>query len=176
MISAVWPQEAFLRFMSNQIACLENQPVRDHMSLEEAAVAVWIRPIENLDYYCGGAVIGFLLDLTIRANRRNLRSLDDVMRALFAATKHPRYGGYSEGGLMRALSAAAGDDMEPFLTTWARTAGTQEYAAVLSRVGLDLSVTAGEDGKRSFSLRRADAQPQAASTVLDGITAEAPRE
>lgn len=171
MISAVWPQEAFLRFMSNQIACLENQPVRDHMSLEEAAVAVWIRPIENLDYYCGGAVIGFLLDLTIRANRR-----DDVMRALFAATKHPRYGGYSEGGLMRALSAAAGDDMEPFLTTWARTAGTQEYAAVLSRVGLDLSVTAGEDGKRSFSLRRADAQPQAASTVLDGITAEAPRE
>lgn len=66
--------------------------------------------------------------------------------------------------------------MEPFLTTWARTAGAQEYAAVLSRAGLDLSITAGEDGKRSFSLRRADAQPQAASTVLDGITAEAPRE
>ena len=62
------------------------------MSAEEASFNSWIkeyRPDENsvnsqISYYDKGELLGLLLDLEIRRRTNSAKSLDDVMRTLYA--------------------------------------------------------------------------------------------
>ena len=71
---------------------MQNTPGRLEQSVEESSFDSWIkfyRPDENsvnsqISYYDKGAILGLLLDLEIRKRSNGAKSLDDVMRYLYA--------------------------------------------------------------------------------------------
>ena len=135
--AGILSQDEFLRWISRAVSCHEDQPLRASESLEEAAVAEWVRPVENLDYYRGGEVVGFLLDTTIRVRTGGVRSLDDVMRALYGASRRRGYRGYGDADLVRTIRAASGLDLGPVLVKWTKEAAEIDYGAVLAGSGLE---------------------------------------
>jgi predicted metalloprotease with PDZ domain len=82
----------FLRENAKAIQALQNTPGRLVMSVEESSFDTWIkyyRQDENsvnsqVDYYDKGAILGLLLDLEIRKQSHGAKSLDDIMRYLYA--------------------------------------------------------------------------------------------
>ncbi len=68
---------------------LKARPANAWQSAEQSSLDTWLenssvynRPENSVSYYTKGAVLGVLLDLWIRQQTNNARSLDDMMRAM----------------------------------------------------------------------------------------------
>ncbi len=82
-------RQNFYQLLAAEIQELEERPARRFQSVEEAGREAWfekypeyLRPDRSISYYNKGALLGFLLDLSIRHASRNQHSLDDLMRRL----------------------------------------------------------------------------------------------
>ena len=90
--AGVATRDEYLDALSAQIRSLQTTPGRLEQSVEAASYDAWIKyyrtdentPNTSISYYVKGAVIGFLLDAHIRRLTDGSKSLDDVMRAMFA--------------------------------------------------------------------------------------------
>jgi predicted metalloprotease with PDZ domain len=138
----------FLDSAANSFQELQNRPGRLAMSVEEASFDTWIkqyRPDENsrnsqVDYYSKGSILGLLLDLEIRKRSQNKKSLDDVMRYLYAEFfKKDR--NYTPEDFQKACELMAGTSLDEFFTKYVR--GTEElnYDESLGAAGLHLDTT-----------------------------------
>ncbi|NTU78187.1 MAG: M61 family metallopeptidase, partial [Chloroflexales bacterium] len=84
--------ERFFEILADEIVKLQSQPGRHLQSVEQSSFDAWIklyRPDEysansSISYYLKGSLVCMLLDMKIRAATGGARSLDDVMRLLFA--------------------------------------------------------------------------------------------
>jgi predicted metalloprotease with PDZ domain len=137
------PTKPFLAKWSEQVAEYLQIPGRHARSLEEASFLSWIdlyRPFEDtpnvsVSYYLKGALVSCALDLELRHRTGNQKSLDDVMRHLWA-----RYGvpdqGLGETEFPEIVHAATGEDIREFHRRY--IAGTEEldFATVLGYAGL----------------------------------------
>jgi predicted metalloprotease with PDZ domain len=141
-------EEDFLSASAKAIQDLQNTPGRLVMSAEEASFDAWIkyyRPDENsvnsqISYYDKGALLGMLLDLTIRQRSNGARSLDDVMRYLY--TEYYKKGrNYTPADFQRACELAAQTSLEDFFTRYVRGRDELDYNAALGGVGLRLDTT-----------------------------------
>jgi predicted metalloprotease with PDZ domain len=145
----------YLDSVARSFQNLQETPGRLEMSAEEASFDAWIkyyRPDENsinssISYYDTGAILGLLLDMEIRKRSNGARSLDDVMRALYAEFfKQNR--NYTPADFQRAAEGAAGGSLEEFFKAYVRGREELDYNAALAVVGLRLDTTgAGEGGK-----------------------------
>jgi predicted metalloprotease with PDZ domain len=133
---------------SGTIRALEETPGRQQMSLEEGSFDAWIkeyRPDENsvntqVSYYTKGAVVGMLLDLTIRARTQGAKSLDDVMRAMwvqFGKTDK----NYTPQDFQRVCEQVAGGTLEPFFAKYVRGREEIDYTPLLAPFGVELLKT-----------------------------------
>ena len=138
----------YLNLVAKAIQDLQNTPGRLVMSVEEASFDAWIkfyRPDENsinsqISYYDKGAILGLLLDLHIRQRSKGKRSLDDVMRYLYAEySKKGR--NYTPEDFQRAAEWAAGSSLDDFFTRAVRGREELDYNAALKGVGLRLETT-----------------------------------
>jgi len=135
-------QDEYLETLSAQLRRLEQTPGRLVQPLAMASYDAWIkyyRPDENssnsrVGYYSKGAVVGFLLDAKIREATQNARSLDDVMRALYARASGPR--GYTEQDFRALATEIAGVDLNPFFTQAVDQAGELDTEPALRYLGL----------------------------------------
>ncbi|HZP01670.1 MAG TPA: hypothetical protein VFD30_15385 [Terriglobia bacterium] len=82
-------RRVFYDDLAAEIQQLQSRPARRWQSVEEAGLEAWfekypdyVQPERSISYYNKGALVGFLLDLAIRAATANRASLDDIMRAL----------------------------------------------------------------------------------------------
>jgi predicted metalloprotease with PDZ domain len=96
-------------------------------------------------YYTSGAGRALYLDLHIRANTANRRSLDDVFNALKHrtwdapnASYYLQGRGYTELDVERAASEVAGEDMHPWFERYVAGTDDLDYDALLARAGLRL--------------------------------------
>ncbi len=128
----------FLSDMAGRISQLDTNPARLKISAEEASRKGWeggSMGFGGLDYYNKGSVLGFLLDVEIRAATANARSLDDVMRLL-----DEEYGkkdrGYAEDGLLKAINRVAGRDLTEFYNLYVRNPGEIAWNEILAKSGL----------------------------------------
>lgn len=142
------PSAYFKEIATNEIRRLESIPGRTVQSLEDASFDAWIklyRPDEHtvnstVSYYLKGSLMTWLLDLWLRARTDNERSLDDVMRALWAHYQATGEG-YDEGTFGQWIAEATGvsrDEIEGFLEVYMRRPGPVDFDTPLSRVGLSL--------------------------------------
>ncbi len=150
----------YLARVANAIRTLQNTPGRFEMSIEEASFDAWIkyyRPDENtinssVSYYDKGGIVALLLDLEIRRRSRNAKSLDDVMRALYAEfAKRDR--NFTPEDFQRAAEAAAGASLEEFFRRYVRGREELDYNAAFAAAGLQLltgSETAGAPPRPHF--------------------------
>ena len=138
----------YLQRVGGNIQSLQSTPGRLLMSAEEASFDAWIkyyRPDENainsqVSYYTKGGLLGLLLDLEIRKRSRGAKSLDDVMRYLYAEF-YKKNRNYTPEDFERACELMAGSSLENFFARYVRGREELDYDAALNVAGLQL----GED-------------------------------
>jgi predicted metalloprotease with PDZ domain len=141
----------YLADLARSIRSAQNTPGRLEMSAEEASFDAWIkqyRPDENtinttLSYYDKGALLGFLLDLEIRRRSGGTKSLDDVMRYLYAEF-YKKNRNYTPEDFQRAAESMAGSSLEDFFRRYVHGREELDYNAALAGVGLQLELYAGD--------------------------------
>ncbi len=146
----------FLASKATQIQALQNRPGRFETSLENASFDAWIkyyRPDENavnnqISYYDKGEVVNFLLDLEIRKLSNGAKSLDDVMRYLYAefAKKNKNY---TPEDFQKTAETMAGKSLNDFFAKYVRGTEDIDYNSNLKGVGLRLS-TGESDSKTAY--------------------------
>ncbi len=87
--TGIWTTAHFYADLGKEISQLEASPANAWQSAEQSSLDTWFekyaiynQPDHSVSYYTKGAVIGVLLDLWIREQTNNARSLDDMMRAM----------------------------------------------------------------------------------------------
>jgi predicted metalloprotease with PDZ domain len=143
--AGLFSDEEYLATLSSGIQTVQSQPGRFEMSVEEASFDAWIkyyRRDENsvnsqISYYDKGQLVGLLLDLEIRKLSKGAKSLDDVMRYLYAEFfKKGR--NYTPADFQRAAELMAGSSLEQFFARFVRGRDELDYNAGLGTVGLQL--------------------------------------
>ena len=117
----------YLEALAKQIQKFQDTPGRVEMSAEDASFNAWIkeyRPDENsvnsqISYYDKGELLGLLLDLNIRRQTNNAKSLDDVMRYLYHEF-YEKNRNYSPADFEKACELMAGASLDQFFTRYVR--------------------------------------------------------
>jgi len=143
----------FLKESARAFQNLQNTPGRLVMSAEESSFDSWIkyyRQDENsinsqVDYYNKGAILGLLLDLEIRRQSAGAKSLDDVMRYLYAEF-YKQNRNYTPADFQKACELMAGSSLQEFFVKYVRGREELDYDAALAGAGLRLDKTAAFDG------------------------------
>lgn len=144
--------EGYYSWMSNTITQFEGGTGRGFLSLADASTISGSGALEDLDYYSGGEVVGFLLDLRIRLATHGRHSLDDVMRRLYAQSLQPGYAGYSEEDIITAIISEAGTGLQPFFYRLVHEKERLDYRSSLENTGLSVSASLQPDGSTSYKL------------------------
>jgi predicted metalloprotease with PDZ domain len=148
-------ESEFLNGQARAMQALQSTPGRLVQSVEESSFDSWIkyyRQDENsvnsqVSYYEKGALLGLLLDLEIRKRSAGAKSLDDVMRYLYAEyfKKNRNYG---PTDFQKACELMAGGNLEEFFNRFVRGKEELDYNGALAAAGLRLEITpAGSTGR-----------------------------
>ena len=142
--------------LASQIAHLETDPGRELMSAESSSFHAWFYDRApqmqetnfahtTISYYNKGALLGFLLDLEIRARTEGRKSFDDVMRLMYErfyeatpATYYQRGRGYEERDILQAVNEVSGSDFGDFFRRYIEGLDPLPYGPVLAKAGLVL--------------------------------------
>ena len=162
--SGLWTDETFLHNAMTDIQQVEQAP--EPWSEEDGSVATWIDEVfvnSSQLYYPKGALTGMLLDIAIRDATDNVRSLDDVMRALYA--RHYQKGkGFTTEHLLSLLREFGMPDVNGFYQRYINGRDPLPYEAVLPKAGISVAKTItsvpylgvvaplSDDGKRVVQL------------------------
>lgn len=114
----------------------------------------------TINYYNKGATLTMLLDLKIRYESQNMKSLDDVMRTLYQVYNKSKNRGFTDQEFREACEQAAGCSLAEFFD-YVYTTTPVDYAKYLSFAGLNIDLTPQEPAithldktinKRSFKI------------------------
>ena len=147
----------FLAGKAAAIQALQNRPGRFQTSLEEASFDAWIkyyRQDENsinnqISYYDKGEIVNFLLDVEIRRASGGAKSLDDVMRYLYAEFSKKNKN-FAPEDYQKASEMMAGKSLDDFFRKYVRGRDEIDYNSILSGIGLQL--TTGDAGRETAYL------------------------
>ena len=163
----------FCAAMAKNIQGMLSSPGRFALSLEESSFDAWIRlyrPDENTrnssqNYYGNGAVAAMCLDLGIRRATDGERSLDDVLRGLWAQT-FEQGRGYEISDVDRIVRELAGDEVASQLRDRITGPLDPELAPWLADVGVCVSIL--DAGKPFFGLALKASTATVASVTRGG--------
>ncbi|MGY8746834.1 MAG: M61 family metallopeptidase [Pirellulales bacterium] len=125
----------FLSRLSGDVEGVQRTGGRKLQSLKDSSYDAWIkyyRPDENssntrISYYSKGAVAAFLLDAKIRKLTKGERSLDDLMRKLFADYVTT---GYTTDEFRAAASELAGEDLSDWFASVIDSTDELDYSDI----------------------------------------------
>src|SRR2546425_4229490 len=136
--SGLWSSGQFLANATSDIGQVESAP--EPWSAEDGSEATWINEVyvnSSQLYYPKGAVLGFLLDISIREATDNAHTLDEVMRALY--TRYYRQNkGFSTAELLNELRTAGMPEVDTFYRRYIDGRDSLPYEAVFAKAGLTL--------------------------------------
>ena len=135
----------FLGNISRIAQRLETQPGRFQTSLEEASFDAWIKNYRRdehsvnrqISYYSKGQLVHFLLDVKIRAASDDAKSLDDVMRFLYAEF-YKKGKNYSSEDYQKAAEIMAGVSLDNFFSKYVSGRDEIDYNSILKYMGLQM--------------------------------------
>jgi predicted metalloprotease with PDZ domain len=141
-------ESEFLSATARSFQALQYTPGRKVQSVEESSFDSWIkyyRQDENsvnsqISYYDKGAILGLLLDLEIRKRSNGAKSLDDVMRYLFAEF-FKKNRNYTPADFQKACELMAGSSLEEFFKKYVHGTDELDYDAALEAAGLRLDTS-----------------------------------
>jgi len=124
---------------------LSKQPGRFQTSLEEASFDAWIKGYRSdefsvnrqISYYSKGELVNFLLDIQIRAGSNGTKSMDDVMRYIYAEN-FKKGKTFTSEDFQKACELMAGNSLDDFFTKYVSGRDELDYDALLEPMGLRL--------------------------------------
>lgn len=138
-------ERSYLELLAETVTRVMRNPGRLVQSVAESSFDAWTKfykqdenaPNAIVSYYAKGALIALALDLTIRRDTGDAKSLDDVMRALWE--RHGRPGlGVPERGVEALAAEVTGLDLDGFFAQALDATDDLDLAGLLQSVGIGL--------------------------------------
>jgi len=136
----------FLNAIRGNIKAYENKPGRLYQSVAEASYETWSdgpfgrtgdEVNKTISVYDKGPVMGLLLDLAIRHETKNKRSLDDLMRLLYTKYYQQQKRGFTEDELRKSCELIAGTSLHDFFE-YIYSVTPPDYPTYFHYAGLDI--------------------------------------
>jgi predicted metalloprotease with PDZ domain len=136
----VKPQE-FLDMQARQIRVLQSNPDHLKTSVEQASWEIWDRGYRSsgVNYYNKGQLLGLLLDLRLRHETENQKSLDDMLRYL-NQNYAKRVIGFAEDELPKVAGKISGKEVSDFFTKYVAGVDELPYQEYLAWAGIATEV------------------------------------
>ena len=139
--------DQYFERVQKNIQHYEDSPGHLVQSAAEASFDTWIKGMNRgeyfsnttISYYDKGAALGLLMDLKIRNETGNRRSLDDVMRALYQKYYKERKRGFTDQEFREECDSAAGTPLSEVFE-YANTVKDIDYRKYFGYAGLDIDV------------------------------------
>jgi predicted metalloprotease with PDZ domain len=137
-------EENVLNALRANILAYENKPGRHFQTLAQSSFDTWSdgpfgrtgdEVNKTISYYQKGPVVGWLLDLAIRNETQNKRSLDDVMRALYRKYYKEKNRGFTEAEFRSETEDIAGKKLNEIFD-YVYTTTELNYNKYLNYAGL----------------------------------------
>jgi predicted metalloprotease with PDZ domain len=133
----------FVATLVSAVASVENTPGAKVQSAAEASFDAWIkyyRPNENsnntsVSYYSKGEVNGLLLDLEIANATKGVKSLDDVMKAMYLQCKTTGRG-YTDAEFKATAEKISGISMNEFWSKYVNGTDPVDYQKYFGYAGV----------------------------------------
>jgi predicted metalloprotease with PDZ domain len=126
----------------------------------------------SISYYDNGAMLGAMLDLKIREDSLNSRSLDDVMRALYRKYYKEKKRGFTDAEFREECENAAGAPMDEAFS-YASTTRDPDYAKYFNYAGV---ATAIDEQEAPGSYLGLDSQIVDGKLMVVGTSVNSPAE
>ena len=144
----------YLEKLAGAITKFESAPGHRYQSAAESSLYTWGNlpgggdRSTSISYYDNGAMLGALLDLNIRNESRNRKSLDDVMRGLYREYYQRKARGFTDAEFRSECEKAAGGPLAEVFE-YVSTSREMDYAKYLAYAGLRVE-TAEEAAPGAF--------------------------
>lgn len=129
--------------LADDIRAYLDNPGHRRVSPERSSWTAWDLPAVNdgysLSYYLSGSLLGFALDVELRARTGGRRGMDDVMRTLFDRFAGAR--GYAGEDVVRVVNETCGCDLQRFFSRHVAGAEPIPLAEAAAQLGWRLVVT-----------------------------------
>jgi predicted metalloprotease with PDZ domain len=139
-------RDELLESFGRNIAAYEKGTGRYFQSATQSSFETWTQGpfggrgegiVKTISYYNKGALLGLLLDLKIRHETQNKRSLDDVMRTLYRETYKEKQRGFTDQEFQDVCERVARAPLADIFR-YATTMVEVDYAKYLGYAGLEL--------------------------------------
>jgi predicted metalloprotease with PDZ domain len=179
MRAGIYDAKAYLKLLSDSITRLQAVPGRQVQSLSESSFDTWIklyRPDANsknaqVSYYLKGELVSLLLDLLIRRESGNVRSLDQVMQQMWQQFGQSETG-YTHAQLKSVVESVAGIDLTDFWEQYIEGTVELPYNEFLNSFGLSLKPETADNTPPYFGIElKAETGTAMVKTVTDGSPA-----
>jgi predicted metalloprotease with PDZ domain len=171
--------EDCLQMVQRYIAGYENRPGHLFQSAAESSFDTWMKFFsrdENsanttISYYDKGAALGLLLDFKIRHETKNKKSLDDVMRALYAKYYKEKNRGFTDQEFRMECERAAGCSLSEIFDVYVSTTKGIDYPKYFAYAGLEIDTAPKELPGAFFG---AETRGQEGSLVISRVEWDSP--
>ena len=145
-------QAAYFKTIAKTVNQVLRGSGRHKQSVAESSFDAWVKyyrqdentPNAIVSYYAKGSLVALALDLTIRHETQGKKSLDHVMRALWATYGRDFYSakggrGVTEADLEAVIEKVSGLKLKRTLDGWVRGTKDLPLAALLAPFGIDVA-------------------------------------
>jgi predicted metalloprotease with PDZ domain len=143
-------RDEVLEKLGKSINSYESSPGNKTMTVAKASYDAWTMPFfgggDTISYYDKGAGLCLLLDLKIRHETKNQKSLDDVMKTLYRKYHKQLKRGFTDEEFTTECEEIAGCSLEEFFE-YVYTTKAIDYAKYLGYAGLDLEKPGDDSDK-----------------------------
>ena len=145
-------RDDIFREMKTTISNYENIPGHLFQSVASSSYDSWMlffNRSENasnttISYYDKGCALGMLLDLKIRYESGNTKSLDDVMRTLYQVYYKEKKRGFTDSEFRTVCEKTAGSPLDEIFEVYIPTVKDVDYRKYLGYAGLSIDMTQEE--------------------------------
>jgi predicted metalloprotease with PDZ domain len=148
-----YTREEYLSILAkDHLTALLHTPGRYYTSLAHSSYLAWVKlyfPTEDLanrvpSYYLKGGVVFLLTDLTIIAQTKGTRSMDDVFRALWQRYKTDPSTGITEQEFFSIAHEATGIDVAGIMQPWIYSTHELPLKEVFEQFGIVMATQTAE--------------------------------
>lgn len=146
-----------LEEFSSAITINETNPARLKQSVAEASRNAMTQSFfgsdKEVSYYDKGLILTLLLDLAIRHETKNKKTLDDVMRTLYHQFFRQKQRGFTRREFRQVCEEAAGKTLAEFFTYIDSTVEI-DYGKYLGYAGLGIQISSDKTKAKTFTIKR----------------------
>jgi len=159
--AGLMPRQEVLDAFSSTIARFENKDGRKILTATLASYDTWLNFFNwnnhtdhtTISYYNIGCALGMLLDLKIRQETGNEKSLDDVMRTIYYDLHKKQNRGYTDDEFREICEKMAGCSLEEIFH-YAETTDPMDYQKYLNSAGIEMNLTPEKQLSYGITVRK----------------------